>query len=81
MTITVDNISYEILEEFSVLHLGWECDYKGYLVDKNGKPKLVLTDHGRAYFAKNKELEEKIKEYQELTSTYKKILKRVYNQK
>ena len=81
MNIKIDGKSYPVLEEFEVLHAGWECDYKGFLVDKNGRPQLVLTNHGIPYFAKNQELENKIKEYQKLNTTYKKILKRIYNQK
>lgn len=80
MKIKIDNIEYEVVYEFPVLYEAWECDYKGYVVKKNNKNKLVLSSHGRLYFAKNNELETKIKEYKNAIEKSKKGLQLVYNQ-
>lgn len=57
---------YEILHEFPVLHNGWECDDKGYLVILNHNiTGLVMTNHGSPYFVEKEEVMEKLAEYQE----------------
>jgi len=60
---TVDGVKYPILKKFTVLHPGWELDDIGYIIDYQGIPRLVLSDHGtfdfveqdlRNYFYENK---------------------------
>jgi len=79
--ITVKGKEYEVIHEFPVMHEGWECDHCGFVVNKNEKPALVLSDHGSFYFAKNKELEEKIAEYREAMKLSKQALVMIYNKK
>ena len=81
MKIKVDQEEYEVVLEFPVIHSGWECDTKGYIVLKNQNYKLVLSSHGRLYFAKNKELEEKISEYKEVLLKSKEALSLIYSKK
>jgi len=79
--IKVRGEDYEILHEFPVMWAGWDVDWQGFVVEKNGKPRLVLSDHGSFYFAKNKELEEKIAEYREAMKLSKQALVMIYNKK
>lgn len=55
----------KILYEFKLLWCGWECDSRGYVVEQDEKIFVVLTNHGEFYRANKKELEEKIKEYEQ----------------
>lgn len=53
-----------VLFEFPVLHEGWECDPKGWVMERpDGSRYLRLTTHGAPYHADAGELEERIKEY------------------
>lgn len=55
----VKGVDVEIKFQFDVFYSGWECDSKGYVVAKsNGQAALVLSNHGRYYFASEKELAE-----------------------
>lgn len=64
MQVTVNGTKYEVAHTFPVLYQGWECDSQGYVVKKGNKHCLVLSDHGRLYFAKESELKSKIEEYE-----------------
>lgn len=57
---------YPVLQQFDIMHLGWETDTKGWIIDDHGNNKIIMTDHGHLYEASRKELEEKIKEYQSI---------------
>lgn len=81
MTLIIKDKPCSILFEFPVLYSGWECDEKGYVVDVDGKSCIVLTSHGRTYFAKNAELEFKIKEYKEAIKKSEQALRMAYGQK
>lgn len=59
----VEGREVEVLMVFPVMHSGWECDEKGFVVNDNGTKKIVLTNHGSAYFASEMELSLKIEEY------------------
>ena len=61
----INNKEYEIIMTFPVLHVGWELDYVAYLVNDNDTAKLVMSGHGKFYFAEESHLKEKIKEYEE----------------
>lgn len=63
--VKVDGVEYKRLKTIDVLHCGWESDSKAFLVETNEGNRLVMTDHGRAYFAKPEELHSKIEEYQQ----------------
>ena len=53
----------KIVSKISVLHHCWEGDGYGYIVEKEGKKILVLTDHGNPYIATVSDLYSKISEY------------------
>lgn len=38
--------SYKIIHEYVTNSLGWECDQKGWVVEKDGKIGVVETSHG-----------------------------------
>jgi hypothetical protein len=78
---TVEEREVVVVKEFAVLWKGWECDSVGYLVLDEGKYKIVLTDHGRPYFAKPIVLEQKLKEYRSILSDTKNALRTVYSNK
>ena len=63
--VTVEGRDYEVIMEFPVLHAGWECDYVGYIVQKGLRPALVMSGHGKLYFAKKEHLKEKVNETRE----------------
>lgn len=63
--VKVDGIEYKRLKTIAVLHSGWECDEKAFLVETSEGNRLVMTNHGCAYFAKPEELHSKIEEYQQ----------------
>ena len=51
--------------EFPVLHEAWECDSRGWVMErKNGTRYLKLTIHGSEYEADPHELFDRIKEYE-----------------
>ena len=57
----------KILYSFDIAHIGWEGDNKGYVVEnEKGKRFLKTTSHGSEIEVKEKFLDDKIKEYQEL---------------
>jgi hypothetical protein len=64
--VTVDGVSYKKIKLFNILHLGWESDYKAWVVDTPEGNKLVLTDHGSPYFATKEKLEEYVSSYQKV---------------
>ena len=65
----IDNVFYQILSEFKVMHSGWESDDKGYtVITGNGEEKVVFTNHGKAYFAHKEEILEKVEQYQSAKS-------------
>lgn len=49
-TVEVDGVVYPTVTFFDFYHLGWECDSKAWIVTKDGKDALVLTNHGDPYF-------------------------------
>lgn len=65
-------VGYKTICKFNIAHLGWEMDSKGLIVEAIGGEdsltvrEIVLTNHGQPYFAHEKELEKKIREYEKL---------------
>ena len=47
-----------------VLWAGWECDYYAWVVEDEGKKKLVTSDNGHRSFSDKEFLINKIKEYE-----------------
>lgn len=62
--LTFKDKQYPVLKEFSVMHIGWESDNKGWIIDDNGTNKIILTSHGDKYEASKKELQDIVTEYQ-----------------
>jgi hypothetical protein len=62
--VIVEGGSYKILYKFPVLWESWECDYEGWVVDDNGKNRLVFTNHGSKHFASDESLKERMLYYQ-----------------
>lgn len=59
----IGNNIYNVIHEFPVLYSGWECDYEAWIIDYEGKPRLVTTDHGGFDFDETDLLTDKIEEY------------------
>jgi len=62
------------LFRFPVLHLGWEADGWGYVVERDGKREIILSNHGNFYISSIKELEQKIAEYKKVEFETKKAI-------
>ena len=56
------------------MHLGWEADGWGYVVEKNGTTEVILSNHGKFYTASIKELEQKVAEYTKVKFETKKAI-------
>lgn len=76
-TVTVDDVEYKTIDFFDMYHLGWECDTKGFLVEKDGKQVVVLTNHGNPYFADIESLKKKVKELNANVKALKSIISSV----
>jgi hypothetical protein len=55
--VVVNGVAYDAIMKFPVMHCGWESDAEGSLVNTEEGRKLVLSNHGRNYFAKAEQLE------------------------
>ena len=64
----------KIVLKFQILHNGWESDGHGYVVEKDDKNVLVLTNHNKPYVAELSELHAKIAEYQTIISETQKAI-------
>jgi hypothetical protein len=62
--LNIDGKNYKVLKEFGVMHIGWEMDNRGFVVEGEGKNEVVLTNHNRPYFADRKELREMVERYE-----------------
>lgn len=63
-----------VIFEFPVLHQGWDMDGKGWVVERDKKRFIVLTNHGSPYIANKKELEMQMKKYSDISEKTKKAL-------
>lgn len=54
----------KILAKFPILHHGWEGDCYGYVVEKESKKLIIMTDHGVPYISDEDEINSKLSEYQ-----------------
>lgn len=57
--------TYPVMAKATVLWSGWESDNKAWVINKDGQPTLLTTNHGALEEAQASFLKEKIKEYQE----------------
>ena len=55
----------DIIRKFKIFYSGWEMDEVGYVVCRENKNKLIVTDHGNPMEVSCKYLKIKIKEYQD----------------
>ena len=78
MNISTKQLPEETLKKtifkFPVLHLGWEADGWGYIIENGDKREVWLSDHGNFYIASIKELEQKIAEYKKVEFETKKAI-------
>ena len=56
---------YKVVKTFPVLWCGWECDSAGYVVEVGKGKKIVMSSHGRNYFAKPKDIKERLDVYKD----------------
>lgn len=57
----------ELVQEFSILYSGWECDDKAWLIKDSGDNYFCFgTNHGSLCQLDKKELMEKIEEYEKV---------------
>lgn len=67
----------EILEAFDIAYSGWECDYKGALITRNGVAELVIVDStGGDWRPVTEQLEERLLEYRRLIEDTERVLGR-----
>jgi len=59
----IERIFGKIVSKFTILHHCWEGDGYGYVVEREGKKILVLTNHSNPYVATKEEINLKIGEY------------------
>lgn len=59
----VEDLFGKIVCKFPIFHHNWECDGTGFVVEKDGKRNLVLTDHNKPYIASAEDLHIKISDY------------------
>lgn len=56
----------KIICKFPILHSGWEMDGEGFVVEKENKRNIILTNHSNPYISSIDELDKKISEYKEV---------------
>lgn len=63
--LNIEGKNYMVLREFPVMHIGWEMDNRGFVVNDSDLDivRIVLTNHNKPYFADKKELKEMIERY------------------
>ena len=59
----VEQLFGNVICKFPILHHEWECDGYGYIVEKENKRNLILTDHNKPHIASIEELRLKISDY------------------
>ena len=64
----------DIIYKFPVLHHNWECDGYGYIVEKEGKREVILSNHSNLYISSIQELQVKLAEYTKFTYDTKKAI-------
>lgn len=67
----------EIIETFDTAYVGWECDYQGALIKRDGVPEIVIVDEtsgdGRPVAVK---MRERIDQYRNLIVDTERVLRR-----
>ncbi len=72
--ISVNEIQFKAIDMCDVLWSGWEADYYAWVVEYEGKRKLVTSDHGHKYFSDKDFLINKIKEYEKAIEDSKRLI-------
>ena len=49
----INGLECPVLKEFTVVHIGWELDNEGYIVEYQGENRVVLSSHGSFYMEEN----------------------------
>ena len=47
--LVINDVEYDIIEQIFVPHIGWELDYLAFIIEYEGKRRLVYSDHGELY--------------------------------
>ena len=68
-----------IIYKFPVLHHNWECDGYGYIVEKEKKRNIILSNHGNLYISSIEELHNKLAEYTKVAFDTKKAITLIDN--
>lgn len=67
----------EILECFDIAYSGWECEYQGALISRDGVPEIVIVDRvGGDRRPDIEQVREQLAEYKRLISDTERVLKR-----
>ena len=74
LKIEVDGLQFNALARTDVLWSGWECDSSVWVVNHDGKNRLVTSNHGKLEFSNSSFLENKIAEYEKAIEESKKLL-------
>ena len=64
----------KVIFEFPVLWHNWECDGYGYIVEKDGKRDVILSNHSNLYISSVEELHTKLAEYTKVKFETKKAI-------
>ena len=75
----IEKVHGKTIFKFPVLHLGWEADGWGYVIDRDSKREVILSNHGKFYTASIKELEQKLAEYKKVEFETKKAIELLNN--
>jgi hypothetical protein len=70
----LDGVKHLVLARAPVLWSGWECDGTAWVVEKDGKPMLVTSNHGGQQLGNVELLKSKLQEYEDAIKATKLLL-------
>lgn len=56
----------DIIEPFDLAYVGWECDYQGALITRDGRPELVILQGGASELPVVMIIRDRLAEYRRL---------------
>ncbi len=72
----------KVIKVFTIMHKGWELDNTAWIVQmQSGAEKVIFSSGGIKYFAKAKEVQEKVCEYEEGLADLRKAYSSIGKQK
>lgn len=66
----------EIIEPFDIGYVGWECDYQGALITRDGRPELVVLQRIASEIPVVMVLQDRLAEYRRLLADTEAVLAR-----